>query len=202
MIRLPLLALGAFASVACAATENPPPPAGTAPVQEQAAPAAPAAPTVPGSRAEMVAQLLAGAQADAEAGNATSLTRRLNRLSALGAHPAEEGGDDPVPAWTEAAQHRSVPFRGRALGPAYRRGTLAADGELELTQTFLSGKKAVIAVSSPGGSAPALRVVSASGKTVCERTAPCRWTPVFTERYAIILQNTSRQARTYYLVVE
>ena len=77
-----------------------------------------------------------------------------------------------------------------------------ADTELELTQTFLSGRKAVIAVSSPGGTAPALRVVSASGKTVCDSAASCRWTPVFTERYPIILQNTSRKARAYYLVVE
>ncbi len=100
------------------------------------------------------------------------------------------------------AGEAAVPFRGRALGPAYRRGTLAAEGELELTQTFLSGKKAVIAVSSPAGTAPALRVVSASGNTVCESAASCRWTPVFTERYAIILRNTSRSARAYYLVVE
>lgn len=153
-------------------------------------------------RAEAVASLLAGAEADAEAGETTGLARRLARLSSMGARPADGAGDDPVPGWRASAGGDAVPFRGRALGPAYRRGTLAADGQLELTQTFLSGKKAVIAVSSPGGTAPALRVVSASGATVCDSATRCRWTPIFTERYTIVLRNTASKARVYYLVVD
>lgn len=178
--------LFAFLSVGCAAADDP--------VAVQGAPEP--------SRAEAVAALLAGAEADSDAGRSSALARRLARLEALGAQPAQDGGEDPVPGWRIAAATDAIPFRGRALGPAYRRGILAADGELQLTQTFLSGKKAVIAVSSPGGTAPALRVVSGSGETVCASAASCRWTPVFTERYAIILRNTSRKARTYYLVVE
>lgn len=187
MTRLTSLApLLALLSVACTAADGP------NALQASSSP----------SRAESVAALLADAEADSVAGETGMLARRLARLEALGAHPAPDGGEDPVPAWRTAAGNDSIPFRGRALGPAYRRGTLAADGELQLTQTFLSGKKAVIAVSSPGGAGPALRVVSASGETICESAASCRWTPVFTERYAIILRNTSRKARAYYLVVE
>ena len=190
MTRSLMLVLLAALPAACAATQ----PAPEAAVVQPAAEAE--------TRAEAVARLLAGAEQDADAGDTSGLGRRLARLSALGARPAEDGGEDPVPGWKERAGGETIPFRGRALGPAYRRGTLEADTELELTQTFLSGRKAVIAVSSPGGTAPALRVVSASGKTVCDSAASCRWTPVFTERYAIILQNTSRKARAYYLVVE
>ncbi|MFN4113180.1 MAG: hypothetical protein ACK4GD_04500 [Sphingomonadaceae bacterium] len=181
-----IVSLLALFSVACVATESP----RTAAAEE------------PASAAETVAALLAGADADAETGKTSSLARRLARLEALGARPAQDAGEDPVAAWRARTGSAAVPFRGRALGPAYRRGTLAAEGELELTQTFLSGKKAVIAVSSPAGTAPALRVVSASGTIVCESAARCRWTPVFTERYAITLRNTSRQARAYYLVVD
>ena len=186
MTRLALPALLGLMSAACSAAE---PPAASLPASAE-------------TRAEAVAALLAGAEADAAAGETGALSRRLARLSALGAAPAEDAGEDPVPVWRAAAGADAVPFRGRALGPAYRRGTLAADGELELTQTFLSGKKAVIAVSSPAGTAPALRVVSASGETVCESATSCRWTPVFTERYTIVLRNTARMARAYYLVVE
>ena len=194
MTRSLTLVLLAALPAACAATEPAPEPAVAQTPAQAAMPAE--------AKAEAVARLLAGAEQDAEAGNTSGLGRRLARLSALGARPAEDSGDDPVPAWKARAGSEATPFRGRALGPAYRRGTLEADAELELTQTFLSGRKAVIAVSSPGGTAPALRVVSASGKTVCDSAARCRWTPVFTERYAIILQNTSRKARAYYLVVE
>lgn len=190
MTRSLTLALLAALPAACAATEPTPETVAARPAAEAE------------SKAEAVARLLAGAEQDADAGNTRELGRRLARLSALGARPADETSEDPVPGWKARAVGDAIPFRGRALGPAYRRGTLAADAELELTQTFLSGKKAVIAVSSPGGTAPALRVVSASGKTVCDSAASCRWTPVFTERYAIILQNTSRKARAYYLVVE
>ncbi|WP_324262361.1 hypothetical protein U4960_04380 [Altererythrobacter sp. H2] len=186
MTRPALAGLLALLLAACAASEPP----RTAAAEE------------PAALAETVAALLAGAEADAGAGRTSALARRVARLEALGARPAQDAGEDPVAAWRASTGSEAIPFRGRALGPAYRRGTLAADSELELTQTFLSGRRAVIAVSSPAGNAPALRVVSASGTTVCESAARCRWTPVFTERYAITLRNTSRQARAYYLVVE
>ena len=187
MTRTALTALFAVMAMACTASAPAPGVAGA----EQ------------GTKADMVAALLAGAEADIDAGKTTAVARRLARLEALGAHAAADSESDPVAVWRAAVGNgEAVPFRGRALGPAYRRGTLAAEGELELTQTFLSGKKAVIAVSSPAGSAPALRVVSASGTTVCESAARCHWTPVFTERYTIVLRNTARKARAYYLVVE
>lgn len=186
MIRPVITIVCAALSVACAASQADAPPA---PVQTA-------------SPAESVAVLLASTEARAEAGDASNIARTLARLDALGARPADDMTDDPVARWRASAGGDAIPYRGRALGPAYRRGTLAAEGELELTQTFLSGKKAVIAVSSPAGTAPALRVVSASGTTVCESAASCRWIPTFTERYAITLRNPSRTARTYYLVVE
>lgn len=186
MTRYTLPMVLALLSAACAAAQPP----------------VTASEAAPESRADAVASLLAGAESDAEAGKTSALARRLARLSSIGARPADGVTDDPVPGWRATTGGDAVPFRGRALGPAYRRGTLAADGELELTQTFLSGKKAVIAVSSPGGTAPALRVVSASGATVCDSATRCRWTPIFTERYTIVLRNTGSRARVYYLVVE
>lgn len=190
MIRSAVMALCAglcaIPSAACSAAE----------------PAPAAAPAQP-SQAEQIAALLASLEAAEAAGDKGGMTAALARLDALGAQPAPGSADDPLPRWrAAAASEGAIPFRGRALGPAYRRGTLAADSALELTQTFLSGKKAMIAVSSPGGAAPSLRVVSASGNTVCDSAASCRWTPVFTERYAITLRNPSRTARAYYLVVE
>lgn len=186
MIRPVVTIVCAALSVACAASQ----------------PAAPPAASHAANPVESVAALLASIEARADAGDNDDLARSLARLDALGARPAEGMGDDPVERWRASAAGDAIPYRGRALGPAYRRGTLAAEGELELTQTFLSGKKAVIAVSSPAGTAPALRVVSASGTTVCDSAASCRWIPTFTERYAIILRNPSRTARTYYLVVD
>lgn len=152
--------------------------------------------------AETVAQLLARAEAAAAAADTGALSRQLGLLDALGARPAADADSDPVPGWRNRAGAGAAPLRGRALGPAYRRGTLAGDSEIELTQTFLSGRKAVVAVSSPAGVAPALRVVSASGTRVCDSAVRCRWTPVFTERYAIILRNPARTERSYYLVID
>lgn len=190
MIRPVVTIVCTALSVACAASQPGAPSAAAQPASSVASPA------------ETVAVLLASIEARTDAGDAGNIARSIARLDAFGARPADDMTDDPVARWRASAGGDAIPFRGRALGPAYRRGTLAAEGELELTQTFLSGKKAVIAVSSPAGTAPALRVVSASGTTVCESAASCRWIPTFTERYAITLRNPSRTARTYYLVVE
>lgn len=155
----------------------------------------------PATDAQAAAEALALADRSAARDDATTLARALARLYALGVRAAE-GQDDVVQAWQASAGASTPPFRGRALGPAYRRGNLPADGEVRLSQTFLSGQRASIAVSSPGRPVPGLSVTSASGRSVCESAAHCRWTPVFTERYEIVLSNPGKRASDYYLVVE
>ena len=156
---------------------------------------------LPQTTAQSVAEALAEADRAAAAGDERALGTSLARLDGLGAR-ADEGEPDVLAAWQVRLGRTPQPYRGRALGPAYRRGSLPADGEVRLSQTFLSGQRASIAVSSPGRPVPGLSVTSASGRAVCESAAHCRWTPVFTERYEIVLRNPARRASDYYLVVE
>lgn len=135
-------------------------------------------------------------------------------LKALGATPVE-GQDDLAAAWTAAAQahgatRSTLAFRGRALGPAYRRGSLVAGGSFTMRQLFLAGQRAQISVAPAGGAARgaglSIRVQGADGATLCAKPvggpqADCAWLPVFTDRYDIVIENGGSTPATFYLIV-
>ena len=175
-----------------------------------APPAAPAADMLP---ADPVLRTLMEGDAALAGGNAAQLMDVAQILKALGATPAE-GQDDLAALWTQEAQTRGVTrstlaFRGRALGPAYRRGLLEAGGSFTMRQLFLAGQRAQISIapaSGAGGARLSIRVQGSDGATLCAKAvggpqADCAWLPVFTERYDIVIENGGSTPAGFYLIM-
>lgn len=156
---------------------------------------------------EQVADALYRGEAELR-GNPHKLLDAAVALDALGARPAGDGADAAT-EWRDRARRRGArerqqPNRGRALGPAYRRGTLAPGASYATAQSFLAGQKAVIAIVPEPGQTLTMQV-SAPDKQICAGGVPppravCRWLPIFTTRVEIRITNTGKRAARYYLV--
>ncbi len=173
-----------------------------------AGPAAPAADLLPAD--PVLRTLMEGDVAQGD-GNHAALLDTAQILKALGATPAE-GQDDLAVRWTQEAQDHGVTrsalgFRGRALGPAYRRGSLGAGDSVTVRQLFFAGQRAQISVAPSRGAANlSLRVQGADGNTLCAKPiegsqADCAWLPLFTDRYDIVIENGGSVPAAFYLVV-
>jgi hypothetical protein len=131
----------------------------------------------------------------------------IARLNALQVAAAEGEADDPLARWrTEAAAagQTAAVFRGRTLGPAYRRARIAPGGRMEIEQIFYAGERAEIAAQSQGGQPIALAIRNPRTQAVCNTElapkARCSWLPLFTERFSIELVNRSRTDASIYIV--
>jgi len=158
------------------------------------------------SPAARLALDLAAADAAFAAGETKRLAATLPRIEGRNPRPLDTDAPDPVAAWRAALPGAPPPLRGRALGPGYVRGTLAAGAATRMDQLFLSGQAATIAASSTPQQAMRLRIFDAAGALVCDRAPAhardCRFTPVFTQRYRIELSNGGAKSARYYLVVD
>jgi hypothetical protein len=143
------------------------------------------------------------------AADGDALIDTVQELSALGAHPAE-GQEDLAALWTAQADATgatpAIPYRGRALGPAYRRGSLAAGARVTLRQLFLAGQRARISVAPSAAAKLSIRVQGADGATLCAKPVgagqvDCVWLPLFTDRYAIVIENDGPAAAGFYLTM-
>jgi hypothetical protein len=152
--------------------------------------------------------LISEGMAAERANNGRAMLAAARGLEALGARPA--GREDDVAAhWRARARalgirDREPPVRGRALGPAYRRGVLAPGATLSTQQVFLAGQKAEVALVPEPGRTLAFRIAGRD-EQICERTATapraaCSWLPVFTNRVEIRISNPSARPARYYLV--
>ncbi len=172
----------------------------------------PAAPTpaTPASHAAIAEALLAGS--DAGATDADRLLWAADQLSLLGAKAASDG-EDLAQTWRAQALARGArptqrPItRGRALGAAYRRGTLAPYGTSSTDQVFLAGEKAIVTVVPLGLSSLQVKVHREGDAPACQRSigkpqASCQWVPDFTRRYTISVSNPGAQSGGYYLIVD
>lgn len=163
--------------------------------------------------AAQVAGALADAADAANKGDRPALARALAMVEHNGARPADDatvaGGAeaDPVVAWrASVADIAPPPFRGSPLGPGYRIGRLSGGGRESFNQLFLSGTGATIALSAPTGDRVSLRVLDPRSRPVCSgdtvRIQPCRWVPLFTQRYTIEVTNLGNADARYFLVVQ
>ena len=160
----------------------------------------------PVSRAATTAQMLASADVTAGAGNHRASRKALGTvveaLERIGARPLE-GEEDLVAGWRAQAGPATAVYRGRVLGPAYRRGWLEPGGELKLEQLFMGGQQASVAVAATPNQPLRLSVQGADASAQCGAAASdCRWTPIFTERYTIRVKNGGAVKTRYYIVFD
>lgn len=191
-MRAALLPLAVATLAACAAGDG----AGV-PAMAVAEP-----PAEPASSAERLAVTLAEAEEAFARGDGQALARALERIDALGGHPLDE--HEQLAQWRQVAA-LTPPMRGRPLGPGYRAGQLAPGGSEQIEQTFLSGERASIALSSPSKVQLTLHVANGREQAVCGRQgnpSQCNWVPIFTERYRITVTNQTSRPAHYFLVVE
>ncbi len=164
-------------------------------------PATFAAPGPTGDPLTDSALLLAASEAAPDAAARAPL---VARLEAAGVTVVEGTDDDPLGAWRRESAGEAPVYRGRALGPAYRRATIAAGSTMRLEQIFLAGERAEIAAAANGSKALTLSVRDRQEAAVCSETfapaARCRWLPLFTQRYLIELENRGETPASVYLV--
>lgn len=193
-MRMAALALIAMPLMAgCAGSAGTPAPATTAEAPK-------GAPT----DAETLADALAAADRAAGADDAASLARSVARISALEPRPLDPDSAAQLAQWQSRVPD-TPPLRGRTLGPGFRKGTLSAGGELRIEQTFLSGQKAAVALSTPDGLTLRLTVIDSAARPVCQNAASapaCEWIPIFTQRHVIQLTNPGPREARFYLVIE
>ncbi len=192
-MRVAALALFAgFALVGCTGAADAPAPSGASiPVNSPAA--------------VVLADALAAADRADGAGDNVGFARSMATISALDARPLDPSGTAQLARWQSRTPDTLPPLRGRTLGPGFRKGTLAAGGDLAIEQTFLSGQKASVALSTPDGSKLGLQVIDGAAKQVCQdaaKTPACEWIPIFTQRHVIRLTNPARREVRFYLVIE
>ena len=135
----------------------------------------------------------------------------IARLDALGVNVLADTGpaplEDPLAEWR---RHYAPPagevYRGRTLGPGYRRAQLAAGQRLVIEQIFTAGERAEMAAQTSGGQPVALAVANNKAEKVCEAQltphARCRWMPIYTERFQITLTNRGTTPASVYLVFD
>ena len=179
------------AVTACSGVRNPPRPVENVQPVEQ-------------THEERLASVLAKADRAAAAGDRQALGDALVALDAMGAQALDDAAKTELANWDALRPNDVAPMRGRALGPGFKTGLIAPGASTVIEQTFLSGRKASIAMSTPAGETLALGVRNSEPRLLCEKRgarASCSWVPVFTDRYRIELANPGRQRARYYLVI-
>lgn len=156
------------------------------------------------------AQAISIGQEGEKNSDADALRKAAQTLESLGAKPDEDQQEDLSRRWGERARliDPSVTqpvYRGRALGPSYKKGMVSAVSTVSTVQIFLAGKKASVALV-PGSSKPiSITISDGQGNPICNRStsskpANCQWLPLFTERYRIDIQTSASLPVPYYLV--
>src|SRR5690606_19082786 len=112
---------------------------------------------------------------------------------------------DPLAQWRSEHQAQgATPWRGRALGPAYRRARVEPGQSLRIEQVFLAGERARIAAEASGGGEVALAITTPRAEPVCQQDLSprgnCNWLPIYTERFSIELENRGSQPASVYIV--
>ena len=159
-----------------------------------------------------VEALTLGSRASAER-DFKGLEKAQRLLSLAGARPDGEG-PDLAASWRSEASRLSgwtvtapPPMRGRVLGSAYRKTTLAGGETLKLEQIFMAGQKARVSIVPGDGSPLSFSVSEKDGSALCTRSvagaaASCAWLPTWTTRYRIEVRNQARKAELVYLVIK
>lgn len=155
-----------------------------------------------------LAQVLAAGERAEAAKDAKELMSAAAALDAAGAHP-EADTPNLARQWRAEAlawgAKDDAPWRGRTLGPAYRRGRVGGHSTFTTRQSFNAGQSAEISVATLSGGPLDLSVRNDDGDQTCrvsvsEREGGCRWIPVWTGVFTLTLDNTGDDASVFYIV--
>ncbi|QIQ87024.1 hypothetical protein [Erythrobacter sp.] len=195
MIGARLIAAGlaglALASCATAPADVAPPPGSPTAASE--------------SRAARLARTLLAAERAEAADDGPALAEAAERLARIAPEAASEADEARLARWLEALPEDAPPMRGRALGPAYRSGTLDPGASATLEQTFLGGRAAQIVLRVAKGPDLRLTVRDQADRQVCDGRADpveCRWTPLYTQRHRIEIANDGPRVSKFYIVFD
>lgn len=167
----------------------------------------------PGPEAKIAAALVQGELASQghSKQDAEALAAAARTLARMGAHPID-GQEDLVTTWARQAIAMGAPpggavvFRGRVLGPAYRRVQLSPAQKDVSSASFLAGQQASVTVTPVGNGHVDLRVHGANQSVACtvQRRRDghlCEWLPLYTERYTITVSAGARAPVTAFVVL-
>ena len=150
----------------------------------------------------------------AVAGNdGTQLMTCAKGLNALGATPLNDT-DDLAKNWAVAAQSmpggdktKSIPYRGRVKGPAYRTQTLKPGETEKIEDVYYAAEAVEMSLSALNPSPLQWEIAEYDTKEdpVCNGKANseaqlCRFTPLWTTKYQIRISNISDQDVTYLFI--
>ena len=160
-----------------------------------------------GDEVETAARLLAIASNEQDPGS-LRMGQAVRALYTMGVS-LEDGADaseDLLAQWhAEMPESSQPPLRGRLLGPAYRSGMLAPGEFLETRQLFDGGKPARVTFSAAANSPLEVTIKDNSERTICKtdpgNPSSCRWTPPFSGRYAIKVENRGVETVRYFMVI-
>lgn len=162
-------------------------------------------PAVPHTPAEQVAAAL---DAGSISGPAKGRLAAARTLAALGARPAVAGEPDLAASWSAPLQGSAAEpvYRGRMLGPAYRKGLISAGAEVVIEQVFMAGQVAEVVVAPSSGAELSLTIADPAGQEVCKSRVlrphgKCSWRPPFAGRYGLRISNSGTREANFFLVV-
>lgn len=154
--------------------------------------------------------LRSGSAADSR-GDGKALMRAGLALERMGVRPAA-GETDIGQIWFAKAKALGVKiptvphYRGRTLGPAYRRGIIAAHGTFITQQSVNAGESAVINIMAVKGAELGLDITDDDNHQICHLTHDtlmrgCHWVPVYTGMNALTINNSSDFSDSYFIVI-
>jgi len=163
----------------------------------------------PVAASEVTDALASGLRAEANHDGEALLQAAID-LERLGAHPAL-GTENLSDRWRQEAyaygtrRPADVPYRGRTLGPAYKRGRVPSQSKFTTRQVFNAGQKAEVSVVVTEPGQLNLIVDDDDNRSPCQITisgsdGACSWVPAWTERYNIEIENLSTSDVGFYLV--
>jgi|GEM_PF-431554 len=169
-----------------------------------------ARPAVDASAVMRTADAIVAGQVGAKNSDAGALRSAAQTLESLGARPDGDQESNLSKSWSEQASlidPSTTPpvYRGRALGPSYKKGIVSAGSRVSIDQIFLAGRKASVALVPASPKPMSIEISDGQGKNICARRtsskpANCEWLPLFTERYKINIRTSESRPVTYYLV--
>jgi hypothetical protein len=145
------------------------------------------------------------AEAAERSGDEAGLERAALQLARLGPVAEMAADEARLARWLAALPADAEPMRGRALGPAFRSGTLRPGASARLEQTFLGGRAAQIVLQVAAGAEVSLVVSDQAERRVCharENPIECRWTPLYTQRHRIEIVNSGADVSRFYIVFD